>query len=169
MDRSGIPVLVFGTSNASQQEMNTVNLTHIIYASIAASAFDAAELKALLQKIRVKNSERGITGMLLYTSGSFFQVLEGEDTTLADLFAKIAADPRHKNVTKIIQEPITRRDFSDWTMGYGEFDSKDLASIEGLGDCFQRGNFLVDLPPGRAKKLLTAFGEGRWRARVKSA
>jgi len=149
--------------------MNPVNLTHIIYASIATSAFDEADLKALLQKIREKNSECAVTGMLLYTAGNFFQVLEGEDATLAELFVKIVADLRHKNVTKIIHEPITRRDFSDWTMGYGEVDSTDLELIEGFGDFFQQGNSLVNLPPGRAKKLLTAFGEGRWRARVKGA
>lgn len=152
-----------------KQEMSPVNLTHIIYASIATSTFDPADLKALLQKVRVKNAERAVTGMLLYTAGNFFQVLEGEDATLAELFVKIAADPRHKNVTKIIQEPITRRDFSEWTMGYGEVDSTDLLSIEGFGDFFQQDNSLVNLPPGRAKKLLTAFGQGRWRARIKGS
>lgn len=147
--------------------MTPINLTHVIYASIATVPFDAADLKALLQKVRVKNAERAVTGMLLHATGHFFQVLEGEDATLAQLFERIAADPRHENVTKIIQEPITRRDFSDWTMGYGEVDATDLASIEGFGDFFQQGNSFVNLPPGRAKKLLTAFGQGRWRARIK--
>ncbi len=149
--------------------MNPIKLTHIIYASIATTPFDTAALKALLQKVRAKNAERAVTGMLLYTSGNFFQVLEGADATLAELFVTIAADPRHKNVTKIIQEPITRRDFSEWTMGYGEVDSTDLASMEGFGDYFQQGNTLVNLPAGRAKKLLTAFGQGRWRARIGGA
>lgn len=149
--------------------MIAVNLTHIIYTSIATSAFDPADLKALLQNVRGKNAERAITGILLYISGSFFQVLEGEDAILTELFVKIAADPRHKSVTKIIQEPIAHRDFSNWTMGYEEITSADLKSIDAFDGFFQQGDAFSNLPPGRAKKLLTAFSEGRWRSRIKGA
>lgn len=105
--------------------------------------------------------------MLLYTSGNFFQVLEGDDATLTELFAIIASDPRHKSVTKIIHEPIAQRVFGDWTMGFAEVAPSELASIEGLSDFFQQGDSLTNLQPGRAKKMLSAFAQGRWRARLK--
>ena len=149
--------------------MNPVKLTHLIYSSAAGPEFDPADLKTILQLARVKNSRLSVTGMLLYSSGSFFQVLEGDEATVTELFATIAADPRHKSVTKIIHEPIEQRDFGDWTMGFAEVDPSDLASIEGLSDFFQQGDSLTSLQPGRAKKLLSAFAQGRWRAHLKGA
>jgi len=104
--------------------------------------------------------------MLLYSVGSFFQVLEGEEATLLELFAIIATDPRHRNVTKIIQEPIARRVFGDWTMGFSALEPAELSGIEGFSDFFQQGISLTNLQSGRAKKLLWAFAQNRWRARL---
>jgi Sensors of blue-light using FAD len=143
--------------------MNTPALSHLIYASSASPGFDAADLTAILNSARVKNARLDVTGMLLYTSGSFFQVLEGEDSVLNELIGTIAADPRHNNVTKIIEEPISERDFADWTMGFSEIKISDLKLIDGLSDFFQRGESFTSLPAGRAKKLLAAFADGRWR------
>jgi hypothetical protein len=151
----------------SDERMIPDKLTHLIYTSAAASVFDPSDLKTILQVARSKNSQRSVTGMLLYTSGSFFQVLEGDEATLTELFAIISSDPRHTNVTKIIDEPIAQRAFGDWTMGFSEVDPSELEEIEGLSDFFQQGNSLTDLQPGRAKKLLSAFAQGRWRARLK--
>jgi len=149
--------------------MNPANLMHLIYTSAAALQVGDSDLKEILSVARSNNSQRSVTGMLLYISGSFFQILEGDEATLMDLFTTISADPRHRNVTKIIQEPITQRVFGDWTMGFSEIDPSELKSIEGLSDFFQKGDSLKDLQPGRAKKLLSAFAQGRWRARLEGA
>jgi len=82
------------------------------------------------------------------------------------LFAIISSDPRHLKVTKIIQEPIAKRAFGDWTMGFTDVDESELESITGFSDFFQNGNSLTSLLSGRAKKLVSAFAEGRWRARL---
>ncbi|MBA3696190.1 MAG: BLUF domain-containing protein [Methylotenera sp.] len=147
--------------------MKPEKLTHLIYTSAATAAFNPADLKALLQAARSQNTHESITGLLLYTSGSFFQVLEGDEAKLMELFAHISLDPRHMNVTKIIQEPIAQRSFGDWTMGYSEVSSAELETIEGLNDFFRQGSSLTNLDSGRAKKLLSAFAQGRWRARLK--
>lgn len=147
--------------------MNPDKLTHLMYTSAAAPGLDPSDLKAILQVSRSKNAERAVTGMLLYTSGSFFQVLEGDDATVTELFAIIVSDPRHTRVTKIIHEPIAQRAFGDWTMGFAEVAPSELASMEGLSDFFQQGESLANLQPGRAKKMLSAFAQGRWRARLK--
>jgi len=147
--------------------MNPEKLTHLIYTSAAAAQFGPSELKTILEAARSKNSRQSITGMLLHTAGSFFQVLEGDEATLGKLFAVISADPRHTNVTKIIDEPIAQRTFGDWTMGFSEIDPSELGMIEGLSDFFQQGKSLTSLEAGRAKKLLSAFAQGRWRLRVR--
>jgi Sensors of blue-light using FAD len=146
--------------------MSSDKLAHLIYTSAATQVFDPADLKTILQTARSKNAQRSITGMLLYIAGNFFQVLEGEETALSELFAIISSDPRHKNVTKIIHEPIAQRAFGAWTMGYSEVAPSELEAIDGFNDFFREGNSLTDLRPGRAKKLISAFAQGRWRARL---
>jgi len=148
------------------ETMSPDQLTHLTYASAAVPGIQTSDLRSILEISQNNNSRRSITGMLLYTAGSFFQVLEGDDAALQGVFAAIVADSRHTNVTKIIHEPITRRVFGDWTMGFAEVDTAAMATIEGLNDFFQQGLSLTSLEPGRAQKLLSAFGQGRWRARL---
>jgi len=73
---------------------------HCIYASAATRHFETAELTALLQAARKHNDGAGLTGMLLYTEGSFFQVLEGVPDAVEALYARIELDKRHEQVTK---------------------------------------------------------------------
>jgi hypothetical protein len=79
------------------------------------------------------------------------------------LFAKIAKDKRHLRVTTIISEPIEERAFGEWTMGFPQVSSKELAEIPGLNDFFTLGNSYMELGVGRAQILLKAFKSGRWR------
>lgn len=146
--------------------MNVDKLTHLIYCSAAIPEPTPAGLRAILEAAQRRNAQRSVTGMLLYTSGSFFQVLEGEETTITELFALIVADRRHRNATIIIREPIARRAFGDWTMAFAEIGASELAHIEGMNDFFP-GDDLAKLQPGRASKLLAAFAQGRWRARLR--
>jgi len=138
-------------------------LVHCIYCSAATSALKPAELQSLLDECRRKNAAAGISGMLLYHSGSFFQVLEGEQETVDALYEKINLDKRHRRTTKIIFEPIEARNFGAWTMGCPALSSTQLAQIPGLNDFFARGESYLELGAGRAKSLLDAFAQGQWR------
>jgi len=138
-------------------------LIHCIYASSATRDFDTPELTELLQRARSNNETLGLTGMLLYAEGSFFQVLEGPAEVVDRLYETIESDPRHDKVTKIIREPIPKRSFDDWTMGFFRVSREELEGIVGVNDFFGKGRSLDLLDPGRAKKLLAAFREGRWR------
>jgi hypothetical protein len=102
--------------------------------------------------------------MLLFSGGAFFQVLEGERAVIEPLFEKICTDKRHCRANKIVLEPIADRAFAAWTMGHSGLGPKELGAIEGLNDFFSRGHSYQELDEGRAKMLLAAFKEGRWRA-----
>lgn len=141
-------------------------LTHIIYASAARAPFSSDALNELLRDVRARNAASGITGMLLYSDGCFFQTLEGESEIVTKLYEKIAHDPRHLNATLIVRENIARRAFKDWTMGYANASRDELAVIPGLNDFFGSGSALTAIDDGRAKTLLKAFSEGRWRSTV---
>jgi hypothetical protein len=140
------------------------NLSHLIYASSADSKMSDTELCAILERARTVNSRLDITGILLHTDGSYFQVLEGDAEAIDALYAKIGHDKRHTNVVLIVREPIASRSFADWSMGFASVTSKDVAGIIGANDFFQKRSCFHELGAGRAKKLLTAFADGRWRA-----
>jgi Sensors of blue-light using FAD len=139
-------------------------LSHLIYASSAESTMSDAALRAILDRAQIVNSQLDITGILLHSDGSYFQVLEGDAEAIDSLYAKIVRDERHKNVVLIVREPIARRSFADWSMGFASVTSKDVAEFSGANDFFQKKSCFYQLTAGRAKKLLAAFADGRWRA-----
>lgn len=141
-------------------------LIHVIYASVGTQEFTTEHLVGLLDKAREANGRLGLTGMLLYSESdrSFFQVLEGQPEDIDMLYNKLLVDTRHTRVTLIIREPIPKRTFGEWTMGFTSVTWPQLKRIPGLNDFFSERSCMVDLDPGRAKKLLAAFADGRWRA-----
>jgi hypothetical protein len=79
------------------------SLIHLIYASVATQAFGKAQLTELLQQARGTNERLGLTGMLLHSDGSFFQVLEGEPVVVDQIYQKIRLDKRHGQFKMIIK------------------------------------------------------------------
>jgi hypothetical protein len=144
-------------------------MIHIIYASVATEGFTSAQLTELLQKARVENERLQLTGMLLYSDGNFFQVLEGEPDAVDGMYKKLHLDKRHHQLTMVVREPIAKRYFADWSMGFSSVTPEELSEVDGLNDFFQGGSCFVGLDSGRAKKLLAAFAGGRWRARLTDA
>jgi blue light- and temperature-responsive anti-repressor len=143
-------------------------LIHLIYSSAATKRFETPDLVHLLGGARANNARLGITGMLLFENGSFFQILEGTATAVDQLYKDIIEkDPRHEKVVTIIREPIAKRAFGEWTMGFSQVSAGELDEIVGANDFFQGGSSFSEINPGRAKKLLAAFREGRWRSKIK--
>lgn len=142
------------------------HLTHVIYTSVATRSFSTAELLDLLARARRHNEQAGLTGMLLHADGNFFQVLEGEAPAIEALYERIQRDPRHTHVTRIIHEPIPGRRFADWSMGLCDVSRAELSHIPGVNDFFLEGRNVAGPDAGRARKLLEAFREGRWRRRL---
>jgi Sensors of blue-light using FAD len=140
-----------------------MSIIHCIYSSRAIGGFVHADLVRLLEASRTNNAAHGITGILLFVENSFFQVLEGPEGEVDDIYRSIARDVRHDRVTQIIREPIARRDFADWTMGYVSMDLAEVGSLIGENDFFSAATCLERVDQGRARKLLNAFAAGRWR------
>lgn len=141
-------------------------LIHLVYASVATQTFSEQQLTDLLTQSRANNERVGLTGMLLYAEGSFFQVLEGPPAAVDSLAQKIHSDPRHTNMIVIIREPIARRSFEEWSMGFARVSASELAGMVGMNDFFAQRTCLEAMNPGRAQKLLAAFARGRWHARL---
>lgn len=138
-----------------------------IYVSRATSSFDAPALRDLLTRSRVRNAVSGVSGMLLYDRGSFFQVLEGEPSAVQQVLDRIRADTRHEGVVVLVDEPITTRAFAAWTMGFADASQDRLVREPGFDDVFTPGSSrLASITSGVARRLATAFRDGRLRTSI---
>lgn len=102
-------------------------MKRIIYCSQATYDFAPEELVALLEVSRRNNETAGLSGMLLYSSQSFLQLLEGDPATLATTYARIGADARHTRLRVLLEADVAAPLFPDWTMGFEHVDDEDLA------------------------------------------
>ena len=141
-------------------------LVHCIYTSVQARSLSDADLARLVKESRQKNAKRGLTGLLLHVENTFFQVLEGPPEIIDVLYEAILRDPRHTRITQIIYEPIARRYFADSSMTLAMLSPAQLHEILHDDDPRVREDLLAGLDEGRAKRLLRAFTDGRWRAQI---
>ncbi len=92
-------------------------LVRLLYASRAVPAVDHEALLSILRRSKADNPDAGITGVLCFSEGIFLQVLEGGREAVNQLYNRIAADSRHKDVTLLSYEEIGERRFAGWSMG----------------------------------------------------
>ena len=93
-------------------------LVRLLYASRATSPVDHDATALILKQSKHNNTRLGITGVLCCCpSGIFLQALEGGRATVSQLYNRIAADPRHADVTLLSYEEIGERLFAGWSMG----------------------------------------------------
>ncbi len=91
-------------------------LIRLIYVSKAVDPQSSALTESILRSARARNAQLGITGVLCEGQGVFLQALEGESRTVTGLYARIAADPRHKDLALIHCESISARRYGEWSM-----------------------------------------------------
>lgn len=93
-------------------------MKQLLYTSVSTGELGEPELAEMLKSYRVKNADRGITGLLLHDGRRFVQVLEGEPARVDSLYEKICKDPRHHLVSLLFERSIDTRSFEQWGMGY---------------------------------------------------
>jgi len=78
---------------------------------------DKAALDKIIAAAKYHNPRFGITGLLVYGSGIFFQWLEGPRDNVTSLMKIISSDPRHSSVVVLSQDDeIQDRLFPNWDM-----------------------------------------------------
>jgi hypothetical protein len=145
-----------------------MSLIQLIYVSAETQPFTDQTLKDLLKVSRENNANKGITGLLLYRQGSFFQVLEGEEKEVNALFEKISYDPRHDRILLLKRIAIETPNFANWTMGFLNLRDSHLEEMPGFVDFFKQGLSFLDLKGDfdLVQRLLEGFRDGRWRRHV---
>lgn len=96
----------------------------ISYVSTADTDLETQEIKDLLAHSKKINNERNITGLLLFSEGNFFQVIEGNKMKVKNLFQKIKDDKRHHGIIKIFEKEITRESYNGYESSFLSEEAK---------------------------------------------
>jgi hypothetical protein len=124
------------------------SLHNLIYCSLARPNMDPAEIQNIIATAKHHNPRYGITGLLVYGSGIFFQWLEGPKDNVTSLMKIIDEDPRHLNVVILSEEDEIRdRLFPDWDM--------ELVEAAEIGDVLK--NALKEASDEKQKQMLSMF------------
>ena len=110
-------------------ESQTVKSLHnIVYCSRAAHGVDKEALEKIIATARHHNPRFGITGLLVFGSGVFFQWLEGPKDNVTSLFKMISADARHSDVVLLTQvDEFRERLLPNWDMELVE--AEDISAV----------------------------------------
>ena len=108
------------------------------YVSTQTRPLSPAETLSLLRLARRKNEERDVTGLLLHREDSFFQVLEGPEQAVREIFDTLRSDDRHQRIEVLFEGPCEEREFADWRMGFSELDGVDVSQLPGFSDFLQQ-------------------------------
>jgi hypothetical protein len=105
-------------------------LITLTYASHTLIPAYSPEMLAIARTSLRNNARLGVTGALYFDGMQFFQVLEGEEGTVACLFDAIRADARHCDVKTVARRPILQRRFAGWPMKFIDgTDRRDLRPV----------------------------------------
>jgi hypothetical protein len=133
----------------------------LVYHSIAVPTdMGADELARIVAGARKRNSEMGITGVLVYQRGAFVQLLEGtEDAVRHVYYDIIRRDHRHRSMDVDYEHSVEQRGFANWTMGFTELPMPDPTSRPVLTDKIE--GYLPGLdfsgPVSTGRRLLAAI------------
>jgi len=98
-------------------------LETFVYCSRASDGVDDVEVDRIIQFSQRSNAARGITGMLVFGSGVFFQWVEGPPSEVKSLIASIEVVSRHHDIVELDRSVDQReRLYPAWEMERVEAD-----------------------------------------------
>jgi hypothetical protein len=138
-------------------------LYNLVYCSRATAGVDDAAVQRIIATARRCNPELGVTGMLVFGSGIFFQWLEGPRDNVTALMSRLRADTRHEHIIQLSEvEEVRERLFPDWDMELVTSDHIREVLVDALGSASDPKNaqalehLLAQLDGGELSGLSTA-------------
>lgn len=105
----------------------------LVYISRPVSGLTAEELYDIIKVSNINNAKVGVTGILLYKGGMFFQVLEGDKDAVTHVYYDVIVnDTRHCDPSIIIEGYDNKRNFPNWHMHPNTFDHDGFIKPEEL-------------------------------------
>ena len=92
-------------------------LKRITYVSRFAKPFSESELEKLGDLSARNNKELDVTGVLMTSGGIFFQILEGPEEAVDQVYSAIANDTRHTDLVVLeLEQNAAERHYPNWSM-----------------------------------------------------
>lgn len=134
-DEYGIPLGV------DTEEAGLPKLYHFVYCSRAADGVDDAEVSRIVETAQRNNFAHGITGVLVFGSGVFFQWIEGPAAAIQALIATLHRDTRHHDIVSLSQSEEEReRLYPNWDMEKVEAEDIRLVLQDALESADDKSN-----------------------------
>jgi Sensors of blue-light using FAD len=87
------------------------------YCSVLTQPLSKAQLQDMIDQAQRNNLIHNITGILMVEQELVIQWLEGGETAVRELWAKLHLDPRHHCLVELLHRNfVTERLFPDWSM-----------------------------------------------------
>lgn len=104
-------------SDEPTEDYGLSTLYNLVYCSQVADGIDQAAVDRIIAVAQRVNPVKGITGLLVFGSGIFFQWLEGPREHVTQLMSNIRRDPRNHSIIPLGEsEEVRERLFPDWAM-----------------------------------------------------
>ncbi|MDG2111086.1 MAG: BLUF domain-containing protein [Actinomycetota bacterium] len=108
-------------------------MKRVTYMSSFSRPIPDEEIAGIGAYASVRNAGDGITGVLLTLGAVFFQIIEGDDRAIDDLYARVLRDDRHTDIICLRTElDAAQRMFPDWSMNVIDLDHVGGEVIEPL-------------------------------------
>lgn len=88
-------------------------LTTIIYRSHLREDASLKALEDMVTAANIKNRRSDVTGILLFNGHHFFQLLEGPEEQVKEIYRCICNDPRHHNIVELMCDYAPARRFGN--------------------------------------------------------
>lgn len=107
----------YGFPGATDLDDASPMLCTFVYCSRAAEGVGDTEVGRIVEAAQRRNLARGITGVLVFGNGVFFQLIEGPAAEIQKLIATLHCDPRHYDVVSLDWSKERReRLYPNWEM-----------------------------------------------------
>lgn len=127
----------------------------IFYVSNVSSTLTPMKIQELLSQSQQKNYKRGIHGILLFSEGNFYQLIDGPTEITKQLWKKIQEDDRHHSIIKIFEERASKPSFETFLCDY--ICENDVIQYESLKYFFEQLKFLDEKLRNAAEEVLKQF------------
>jgi hypothetical protein len=112
-----------GFPREADQGYAAIALETFVYCSRASEGVDDVEVDRLIEFSQRRNVARGITGVLVFGNGVFFQWVEGPPIEVRKLVASLHSDSRHHDIVELDRSVDKReRLYPGWEMERVEAD-----------------------------------------------
>ena len=117
-------------------ELKLKTVTYTSLARLDLTASDLADIQATARRL---NALDGITGLLIFNGSRFLQIIEGAESAIDDLVARLRADERHSAFEVRDERFVEERAFPDWSMELVRVSARYFAAREEIDQALPDG------------------------------